>query len=53
MPASCSARGFAAVLMRQMRSSMLNSLGADYVRTARAKGLGECASSAVTRSATA
>jgi peptide/nickel transport system permease protein len=27
--------------MRQMRSSMLNSLGADYVRTARAKGLPE------------
>jgi peptide/nickel transport system permease protein len=27
--------------MRQMRSSMLNSLGADYVRTARAKGLSE------------
>ena len=33
--------GFAAVLMRQMRSSMLDSLGADYVRTARAKGLSE------------
>ena len=28
--------------MRQMRSSMLDSLGADYVRTARAKGLSEC-----------
>jgi peptide/nickel transport system permease protein len=27
--------------MRQMRSSMLSSLGADYVRTARAKGLSE------------
>jgi peptide/nickel transport system permease protein len=27
--------------MRQMRSSMLESLGADYVRTARAKGLSE------------
>jgi len=27
--------------MRQMRSSMLESLGADYVRTARAKGLPE------------
>ncbi len=27
--------------MRQMRSSMLTSLGADYVRTARAKGLSE------------
>ena len=31
--------GLAAVLMRQMRSSMLISLGADYIRTARAKGL--------------
>jgi len=29
------------VLMRQMRSSMLTSLGTDYVRTARAKGLSE------------
>ena len=27
--------------MRQMRSAMLDSLGADYVRTARAKGLPE------------
>jgi peptide/nickel transport system permease protein len=27
--------------MRQMRSAMLESLGADYIRTARAKGLGE------------
>ena len=41
MPASSSAPGFAAVLMRQMRSSMLASLSADYVRTARAKGLNE------------
>lgn len=30
-----------AVLMRQMRSAMLESLSADYVRTARAKGLSE------------
>jgi peptide/nickel transport system permease protein len=30
---------FAAVLMRQTRSAMLESLGADYVRTAHAKGL--------------
>ena len=28
--------------MRQTRSAMLDSLGADYVRTARSKGLGEC-----------
>jgi peptide/nickel transport system permease protein len=33
--------GFAAALMRQTRSSMLNSLGSDYVRTARSKGLSE------------
>lgn len=33
--------GMAAVLMRQMRASMLDSLGSDYVRTARAKGLSE------------
>ncbi len=33
--------GFAAVLMRQTRSSMLAALNADYVRTARAKGLTE------------
>jgi len=32
---------FAAILMRQTRSAMLDSLGADYVRTARAKGLSE------------
>lgn len=41
LPAVVLGIGFAAVLMRQMRSSMLDSLGADYVRTARAKGLSE------------
>ena len=41
MPAIVLGTGFSAVLMRQMRSSMLESLGADYVRTARAKGLSE------------
>ena len=41
MPAVVLGTGFAAVLMRQMRSSMLTALGADYVRTARAKGLSE------------
>ncbi len=41
MPAIVLGSGFSAVLMRQMRSSMLSSLGADYVRTARAKGLSE------------
>ncbi len=41
MPAFVLALGLAAVVMRQMRSAMLESLGADYVRTARAKGLSE------------
>jgi peptide/nickel transport system permease protein len=41
MPAIVLGTGLSAVLMRQMRSSMLSSLGADYVRTARAKGLSE------------
>jgi peptide/nickel transport system permease protein len=41
MPAIVLGTGLSAVLMRQMRSSMLNSLGTDYVRTARAKGLPE------------
>jgi len=41
MPSLVLGAGFAAVLMRQMRSSMLTSLGTDYVRTARAKGLSE------------
>ena len=36
MPAIVLGSGFSAVLMRQMRSSMLTSLDADYVRTARA-----------------
>jgi peptide/nickel transport system permease protein len=39
MPAFVLGTGLAAVVMRQMRSSMLDSLTADYVRTARAKGL--------------
>jgi peptide/nickel transport system permease protein len=33
--------GLAAVVMRQTRSAMIEALGADYVRTARAKGLGD------------
>ena len=41
MPAIVLGTGLSAVLMRQMRSDMLTSLGADYVRTARAKGLSE------------
>ena len=41
MPAIVLGTGLSAVLMRKMRSSMLGALGADYVRTARAKGLSE------------
>ena len=41
MPCVVLASGLAAILMRQMRSSMLTTLSADYVRTARAKGLSE------------
>jgi peptide/nickel transport system permease protein len=41
MPALVLGTSVAAVVMRQMRSAMLDSLGADYVRTARAKGLSE------------
>jgi peptide/nickel transport system permease protein len=41
MPAVVLGTGVSAVVMRQMRSAMLESLSADYVRTARAKGLSE------------
>ncbi len=41
MPALVLGTGLSAVLMRQTRSAMLSSLTADYVRTARAKGLSE------------
>jgi peptide/nickel transport system permease protein len=41
MPALVLGTGLSAVLMRQTRSAMLSSLSADYVRTARAKGLPE------------
>jgi peptide/nickel transport system permease protein len=41
MPVVVLGTGFAAVLMRQTRSAMLDSLGSDYVRTARAKGMSE------------
>jgi peptide/nickel transport system permease protein len=47
MPAIVLGTGLSAVVMRQMRSAMLDSLGADYVRTARAKGLSEFAVVAV------
>jgi peptide/nickel transport system permease protein len=41
MPAFVLGNAFAAVLMRHTRSAMLQVLSADYVRTARAKGLTE------------
>ena len=41
MPAFVLGTGIAAVLMRHTRSAMLQVLSADYVRTARAKGLRE------------
>jgi peptide/nickel transport system permease protein len=41
MPAFVLGNAIAAVLMRHTRSAMLQVLNADYVRTARAKGLGE------------
>lgn len=41
LPAAVLGTGLAAVIMRQMRAAMLEALGADYVRTARAKGLPE------------
>ena len=53
LPALVLGTGLAAVIMRQTRSSMIDALGTDYVRTARAKGLGRARSSAGTRCATA
>jgi peptide/nickel transport system permease protein len=41
LPAVVLGLGFGAVLLRQVRSAMITSLGSDYVRTARAKGLTE------------
>ena len=41
MPAFVLGNAIAAVLMRHMRSAMLQAMSADYVRTARAKGLVE------------
>ena len=40
MPAVVLGSGLAAVIMRQTRSAMIEALSTDYVRTARAKGLG-------------
>ncbi len=41
MPAFVLGTGVSAVMMRHTRAAMLQTLGADYVRTARAKGVGE------------
>ncbi len=41
MPAFVLGNAIAAILMRHTRSAMLQAMGADYVRTARAKGLYE------------
>jgi peptide/nickel transport system permease protein len=41
LPSIVLGTGIAGVLMRHMRSAMLQSLSADYIRTARAKGLSE------------
>ena len=41
LPALTLGTGMAAVLARMLRSSLLEALAEDYVRTARAKGLGE------------
>lgn len=40
LPALTIALGFAAILIRTLRNSILNVLGADFLDTARAKGLG-------------
>jgi len=40
MPAIVLGSGLAAIIMRQTRSAMIEALSTDYVRTARAKGLG-------------
>jgi peptide/nickel transport system permease protein len=40
MPAIVLGSGLAAVIMRQTRSAMIEAMSTDYVRTARAKGLG-------------
>jgi peptide/nickel transport system permease protein len=42
LPATTLGVGMAAATMRYLRSSMIETLGQDYVMAARAKGLGEC-----------
>jgi peptide/nickel transport system permease protein len=51
MPAFVLGNALAAVLMRHTRSAMLEVLSADYVRTARAKGLSEAQVDCITRCA--
>ena len=41
MPSIVLGTGLAALVMRQTRAAMLDAMGSDYVRTARAKGLSE------------
>jgi peptide/nickel transport system permease protein len=41
LPAIVLGAGLGAVLLRQVRSAMIGSMGADYIRTARAKGLAD------------
>ncbi|MCE5171958.1 ABC transporter permease [Paenibacillus profundus] len=41
LPAICLSAGTMAIIARMMRSSMLEVIGQDYIRTARAKGLNE------------
>ena len=43
LPIACITYGSLAVLSRHLRSSMLETMGEDYIRTARAKGLPEAA----------
>ena len=43
LPIACLTYGSMAVLSRHLRSSMLEAMGQDYVRTARAKGLSQAA----------
>jgi peptide/nickel transport system permease protein len=43
LPIACLTYGSLAVLSRHLRSSMLEAMGQDYIRTARAKGLSETA----------
>ena len=52
LPSLAVGAGYAAILMRFVRAGLLEVLGSDYVRTARAKGSRERASSSAMRCAT-